>query len=99
MTDAAKNKAAAEVRPDSSVSATRKDLVQGLKEPPPRKKPSARADTQERLHIRTVEENLRRALAARVTLEGGTEQGKIVIRFHNADERERLIDQLLRSGA
>lgn len=100
LTDAdQQNKAAAEVLARQLSVRDTERLVQGLKEPPPRKKPSARADTQERLHIRTVEENLRRALAARVTLEGGTEQGKIVIRFHNADERERLIDQLLRSGA
>lgn len=49
------------------------------------------------LHTRDMESQLRRALGAQVKLEGGTGPGKIVIRYHSADERERLIDYLLGS--
>ena len=62
----------------------------------PGKKPVAVQD-KARLHIRDLEDKLRRALGARVTVEGGQGPGKIVIRYHSADERERLIEHLLRS--
>ncbi len=54
-------------------------------------------DDKTRLHVRDLEDRLRRALGARVTVEGGQGPGKIVIRYHSADERERLIEQLLQS--
>ena len=97
LTDATQqNKAAAEILARQlSVRDTEK-LIQASKNSPAPKKEEAVADDPIRLHIRMVEDKLRRALATRVTLEGGVEQGKIVIRYHNADERERLIEQLLR---
>lgn len=73
-------------------------LIQALKEFPAKKEKKKKSpDDQTRLHIRAAEDRLRRALSARVTLEGGQENGRIVIRYHNADERERLIDLLSRS--
>lgn len=100
LTDAAQqNRAAAEVLARQlSVRDTEK-LVSDIKKPPAPKKKKAAADDPVRLHLRAVEDKLRRALATRVTLEGGAGQGKIVIRYHNADERERLIEQLLRSDS
>ncbi len=100
LTDAAQqNRAAAEVLTRQlSVRDTEK-LVSDIKKPPAPKKKKAAADDPVRLHLRAVEDKLRRALATRVTLEGGAGQGKIVIRYHNADERERLIEQLLRSDS
>lgn len=98
LTDAAQqSRAAAEILARQlSVRDTEK-LVQDIKQAPvPRKKQKA-ADDQMRLHVRAAEDKLRRALSARVSLEGGLDQGKIVIRYHNADERERLIELLLRS--
>lgn len=100
LTDAAQqNRAAAEVLTRQlSVRDTEK-LVSDIKKPPAPKKKKAAADDPVRLHLRAVEDKLRRVLATRVTLEGGAGQGKIVIRYHNADERERLIEQLLRSDS
>ncbi len=100
LTDAAQqNRAAAEVLARQlSVRDTEK-LVSDIKKPPAPKKKKAAADDPVRLHLRAVEDKLRRVLATRVTLEGGAGQGKIVIRYHNADERERLIEQLLRSDS
>lgn len=75
-------------------------LVQQMNQAPV--KPAVRqtaVDSSRDLHLRDLEDKLRRALATRVTLEGSAGQGRIVIRYHNADERERLIEQLLGLGS
>ncbi len=74
------------------------ESLSGLPDRPAVVRPDEARD-QVRLHQRRVEGQLRRALAARVTLEGGLDEGRIVIRYHSADERERLIEQLTRSGS
>ena len=51
-------------------------------------------DEQLLLHVRETEDRLRRSLGAQVTLEGQGDKGKIVIRYHSADELERLIELL-----
>ncbi|NLA71309.1 MAG: ParB/RepB/Spo0J family partition protein [Clostridiaceae bacterium] len=60
------------------------------------KKPSV-IDSKTQLHIRSVEDKLRRALGTRVTLDGGHKQGKIVIRYHSAAELEGLLNRLLQN--
>lgn len=73
-------------------------LVRQLTEKPQVEKKTAIGDkAQADLHKQAIEDKLRRALGARVSLEGGSGPGKIVIRYHSADERERLIEQLLKS--
>ena len=98
LTDAVQqNRAAAEILSGQLNVRDTEKLIQEIKEPPAPRKRKAADDDQTRLHVRVAEDKLRRALATRVSLEGGLEQGKIVIRYHSTDERERLIEQLLRS--
>ncbi len=47
-------------------------------------------------HVRAIEDNLRHALGAPVSLARGRKGGRIVIRFHNDGELEGLIDRLTR---
>lgn len=47
-------------------------------------------------HVRAVEDNLRHALGAQVTVARGRKGGRIVIRFHSDDELEGLIERLTR---
>lgn len=92
---AAQSRAAAEILAKELSVRDAEKLVRDLKEP----KVTAVKRTQdekEKLHLKDIEGKLRRALGARVTLEGGDGPGKIVIRYHSADERERLIEKLLR---
>jgi ParB family chromosome partitioning protein len=70
-------------------------LVRDIKEPAAKKPAKTQKDAKWQLHLRDLEDKLRRALGARVTLQGGEGPGKIVISYHTAEERERLIDQLL----
>lgn len=99
LTDATQqSRAAAEILAKEMSVRDTEELVKDIKElrGRPGKKPAAVQD-KARLHIRDLEDKLRRALGARVTVEGGQGPGKIVIRYHSADERERLIEHLLRS--
>ncbi len=62
--------------------------------PPAERKPD---DDRKELHIRAVEERLRRSLGTKVTLQDRKSgRGNIVIRYHSADELERLLDLLTR---
>ncbi|HHW93759.1 MAG TPA: ParB/RepB/Spo0J family partition protein [Clostridiaceae bacterium] len=55
------------------------------------------ADERKDLHIRTVEEQLRRSLGTKVTIQDKkTGRGNIVICYHSADELERLLELLIR---
>jgi len=59
-------------------------------------KPAPRASRPADPHVRAIEDNLRHALGAPVTLARGRTGGRIVIRFHSDDELEGLIDRLTR---
>jgi ParB family chromosome partitioning protein len=59
-------------------------------------KPAARASRPTDPHVRAIEDNLRHALGAPVSLARGRTGGRIVIRFHSDDELEGLIDRLTR---
>ncbi|HNZ62987.1 MAG TPA: ParB/RepB/Spo0J family partition protein [Bacillota bacterium] len=69
-------------------------LVHELSAPPVPSAPRSQADRRHDLHVRDVEERLRRSLGAKVTVDDRSGRGKIVIRYHSADERERLIELL-----
>ncbi|HZK29385.1 MAG TPA: ParB/RepB/Spo0J family partition protein, partial [Clostridia bacterium] len=90
--------AAAVLARQLSVRDTEKLVRDFQKIPAKGPKTSSSLDEKLKLHIRSVEDKLRRALGTRVTLEGGNEKGKIVIRYHSADELERLLDRMLRNG-
>ncbi|HYM14109.1 MAG TPA: ParB/RepB/Spo0J family partition protein [Dehalococcoidia bacterium] len=53
-------------------------------------RPAKRTDP----HIRAIEDNLRHVLGAPVTLARGRKGGRIVIRFHNDDELEGIIERI-----
>jgi len=59
-------------------------------------KPAARASRPTDPHVRAIEDSLRHALGAPVSLARGRTGGRIVIRFHSDDELEGLIDRLTR---
>ncbi len=97
LSDARAQKDAADVvlAKQLSVRDTEK-LVREINEPPAPPAPRAPVVDRKDLHVRAVEERLRRSLGTKVTLEDRTGRGKIVIRYHSADELERLIDLLTR---
>jgi ParB family chromosome partitioning protein len=59
-------------------------------------KPAARASRPTDPHVRAIEDSLRHALGAPVSLARGRTGGRIVIRFHSDDELEGLLDRLTR---
>jgi ParB family chromosome partitioning protein len=59
-------------------------------------KPAPRPSRPTDPHVRAIEDNLRHALGAPVTLARGRTGGRIVIRFHSDDELEGLLDRLTR---
>lgn len=101
LTDAASQSQAADqvIAKQLTVRETEKLVRQLAGKPQAEKKPASGDKAQADLHKQAIEDKLRRALGARVSLEGGSGPGKIVIRYHSADERERLIEQLLKSQA
>lgn len=92
---AQKDAAAVVLAKQLSVRDTEK-LVRDINEPPAPPVPRAPVVDRKDLHVRAVEERLRRSLGTKVTLEDRTGRGKIVIRYHSADELERLIELLTR---
>jgi ParB family chromosome partitioning protein len=61
-----------------------------ISKPPPIRPPAADP------HARAIEDDLRHALGAPVSLTRGRNGGRIVIRFHSDDELEGLLDRLTR---
>ena len=47
-------------------------------------------------HVRAIEDNLRHALGAPVTLARGRTGGRIVIRFHSDEELEGIVERIRR---
>lgn len=88
---AMQNRAAKEILVKKLSVREAEKLVRRMNEEPTGKK---QVDEQLLLHVRETEDRLRRSLGARVTLEGQGDKGKIVIRYHSADELERLIELL-----
>ncbi len=88
---AMQNRAAKEILVKKLSVREAEKLVRRMNEEPTGKK---QVDEQLLLHVRETEDRLRRSLGAQVTLEGQGDKGKIVIRYHSADELERLIELL-----
>lgn len=72
-------------------------LVKEINAPPAPPIPRTPVDDRKDLHVRAVEEKLRRSLGAKVTIQDHkTGRGHIVIHYHSADELERLLELLTR---
>ncbi len=72
-------------------------LVKEINAPPAPPVQRDPADDRKDLHIRAVEERLRRSLGTRVTIKDSKAgRGNIVIRYYSADELERLLELLTR---
>ncbi|MGI6508926.1 MAG: ParB/RepB/Spo0J family partition protein [Saccharofermentanales bacterium] len=72
-------------------------LVKEINAPPAPPVQRAPVDDRTDLHVRAVEEQLRRSLGTKVTIKDTKAgRGSIVIRYHSADELERLLELLIR---
>ena len=72
-------------------------LVKEINAPPAPPVPRTPDDERKDLHVRAVEEQLRRSLGTKVTIQDHkTGRGSIVIRYHSADELDRLLELLTR---
>ncbi len=81
-----------------SVRAVERAVRERLRPPPPETEPDKAAQTHA-IHVRDLEQRLRRSLGAKVVLRAhNNNSGKIEIPYGNLDELDRILDQLVTDG-